>query len=98
MLSTWYNDPTDLTWVMNWKHDLVIQLYAANYSLHIIVFTDGPEMQISTAYGSACGRPYPLSDRFLDDMRQLAQAFAGVKMNRRCISHCLPSSRLCLRG
>ena len=78
MLSTWYNDPTDLTWAMNWKHDLVTQLYAANYSLHIIVFTDGPEVQISTAYGSACGRAYPLSDRFLDDMRQLAQAFAGA--------------------
>src|SRR5215207_1620365 len=43
MLSTWYNDPADLTWVMNWKYDLVAQLYAANYSLHIIVFTDGPE-------------------------------------------------------
>ena len=77
MLSTWYNDPTDLRWAMNWKHDLVTQLYAANYSLHIIVFTDGPEVQISTAYGSACGRAYPLSDRFLDDMRQLAQTFAG---------------------
>ena len=78
MLSTWYNDPTDLRWAMNWKHDLVTQLYAANYSLHIIVFTDGPEVQISTAYGSACGRTYPLSDRFLDDMRQLAQTFAGT--------------------
>ena len=78
MLSTWYNDPTDLTWAMNWKHDLVTQLYAANYSLHVIVFTDGPEVQISTAYGSACGRAYPLSDRFLDDMRQLAQTFAGA--------------------
>jgi hypothetical protein len=78
MLSTWYNDPTDLTWVMNWKHDLVTQLYAANYSLHIIVFSDGPEVQISTAYGSACGRTYPLSNRFLGDMRQLAETFAGA--------------------
>src|SRR4051812_38725508 len=78
MLSTWYNDPADLTWVIKWKHDLVTQLYAANYSLHVIVFTDGPEVQLSTAYGSACGRPYPLSDRFLNDMRQLAQTFAGA--------------------
>jgi hypothetical protein len=78
MLSTWYNAPADLTWVMNWKHDLVTQLYAANYSLHVIVFTDGPEVQISTAHGSACGRAYPLSDRFLADMRLLADTFAGA--------------------
>ncbi len=78
MLSTWYNDPADLMWVMNWKHDLVTQLYAANYSLHVIVFTDGPEVQVSTAYGSACGRLYPLTDRFLADMRQLADTFAGA--------------------
>jgi len=79
MLSTWYNAPTDLTWVVNWKPDLVTQWYAANYSLHVIVFTEGPEVQISTAYGSACGRPYPLTHRFLDDMRQLADTFAGAR-------------------
>jgi hypothetical protein len=78
MLSTWYNDPADLIWVMKWKHDLMRQLYAADYALHVIVFTDEPEVQISTAYGWACGRPYPLTHRFLNDMRLLADAFAGA--------------------
>jgi hypothetical protein len=38
------------------------------------VFSDLPETQIQTKYGTACGRPYPLSDRFLGDMQQLAQS------------------------
>ena len=46
--------------------------------MHLIVFSDVPEAQIQTQYGTACGRAYPLSDRFLDDMRQLAQTFAGA--------------------
>jgi hypothetical protein len=78
MLTTWYNGPTDLKWMTSWKHDLVPQFYAHGYTLHVIVFTDEPEVQISTAYGPACGRPYPLSDRFFDDMRQLAETFAGA--------------------
>ncbi len=78
MLTTWYNSPIDLKWLKSWKADLVPQLYAAGYSLHVIVFTDGSEEQISTAYGSACGRAYPLSDRFLDDMEQIADTFAGA--------------------
>ncbi|MDQ2998789.1 MAG: hypothetical protein M3R61_17295, partial [Chloroflexota bacterium] len=40
-------------------------------------FLDVPETQIQTKYGTACGRPYPLSDRFLGDMQQLAQTYAG---------------------
>jgi hypothetical protein len=79
MLTTWYNDPVDLKWVTSWKDDLVPQFYTAGYALHVIVFADGPEGQINTVYGAACGRPYPLSDRFLDDMRRLAQTFAGVE-------------------
>jgi hypothetical protein len=78
LLTTWYTNPDDLTWVTRWKHDLAPQLYASGYALHVIVFTDGPETPIDTAYGVACGRPYPLSDRFLDDMRQLADTFAGA--------------------
>jgi len=78
MLTTWYNGPADLKWMRSWKRDLVSQLYAKGYSLHVIVFTDEPEVPISTTYGPACGRAYPLSERFLDDMRQLAQTFAGA--------------------
>ena len=78
MLTTWYNHPDDLKWVTAWKHDLAPQLYASGYALHVIVFTDGPETPIDTAYGAACGRPYPLSERFLDDMGQLADTFAGA--------------------
>ena len=78
MLTTWYNGPADLKWIKGWKASLVPQLYAAGYALHVIVFTDGPEQPISTAYGAACGRAYPLSDRFLDDMGQIADTFAGA--------------------
>jgi hypothetical protein len=78
MLTTWYNGPADLKWMISWKHDLLSQLYAEGYSLHVIVFTDDPEARISTSHGPACGRPYPLSERFLDDMRLLAQTFAGT--------------------
>jgi hypothetical protein len=78
MLSTWYNGPADLKWMTSWKGDLVPQFYAHGYALHVIVYTDEPEVQISTAYGPACGRPYPLSDRFLEDMRQIAGTFAGA--------------------
>jgi hypothetical protein len=42
-----------------------------------VVFSNGPEVPLSTAYGPACGRGYPLSSRFVGDMAQLAQAFAG---------------------
>jgi hypothetical protein len=78
MLTTWYNGPADLKWMTSWKHDTVPQLYAAGYSLHVVVFTDEPEVPINTAFGVACGRPYPLSDRFLDDIGQIADTFAGT--------------------
>jgi hypothetical protein len=57
---------------------LVPRAYAAGYALHLIVYTGDPEGQIATPYGDACGRRYPLSGRFLDDMRQVARIFAGA--------------------
>ena len=78
MLTSWYNSPNDLSWMTGWKNGLVPRAYAAGYALHLIVFSDIPESQFATKYGAACGRPYPLSDRFLSDMRQLAQTFAGA--------------------
>ena len=77
LLTTWYNGPSDLTWMASWKQNVIPQAYAAGYALHLIVYVDGAESTIATSYGSACGRPYPLSVGFLDDMRQLAQIFAG---------------------
>jgi hypothetical protein len=78
MLTSWYNSPNDLAWMTGWKNNLVPQAYQSGYAMHLIVFSDVPESQIQTQYGMACGRLYPLSDRFLGDMQQLAQTFAGA--------------------
>ncbi len=78
MLTSWYNGPGDLTWMAGWKRDLVPRSYAAGYALHLIVYAGDPEGPIASRYGDACGRRYPLSSRFLDDMRQLARIFAGA--------------------
>jgi hypothetical protein len=79
MLSSWYNGPGDLSWITNWKNNVVPQAYRDGLALHLIVFTDTPEVPIATKYGTACGRPYPLSGRFLNDMRTLARTFAGAR-------------------
>jgi hypothetical protein len=78
MLTSWYNGPGDLAWMAGWKGTLVPRAYAAGYALHLIVYTGDPEGPIATSHGDACGRRYPLSGRFLDDMRQLARIFAGA--------------------
>jgi hypothetical protein len=78
ILTTWYNEPADLSWMADWRADVIPQAYAAGYALHLIVYVGGGETSINTTYGQACGRPYPLSDRFLGDVRQLAQIFAGA--------------------
>jgi hypothetical protein len=78
MLTSWYNGPGDLTWLAGWKHDVVPRSYAAGYAMHLIVYAGDPEGPVATGYGEACGRRYPLSGRFLDDMRQLARIFAGA--------------------
>jgi hypothetical protein len=77
MLTSWYNGSNDLAWITQWKKDLVPQSYANGYALHLITFTDLPEGPIDTPYGPSCGRAYPLSANFTDDMRQLAQTFSG---------------------
>jgi hypothetical protein len=77
MLTSWYNGPGDLDWMAGWKSTEVPRAYAAGYSLHLIVYSGDPEEPVATPYGQACGRSYPLSGRFLDDMRRLARIFAG---------------------
>jgi hypothetical protein len=77
MLTSWYNGPDDLSWMTGWRNNLVPGAYADGYALHLVVFSNGPEAPLGTAYGPACGRAYPLSSRFVGDMAQLAQTFAG---------------------
>jgi hypothetical protein len=45
--------------------------------LHLIVWSGDAERSLSTKYGTACGRAYPLSSRFVADMAKLADTFAG---------------------
>lgn len=78
MLTSWYNKPADLAWMTGWQDDVVPDAYAAGYAMHLIVFTDKPEGDIPTEYGTACGRPYPMSASFLADMKRLATTFAGA--------------------
>jgi hypothetical protein len=77
LLTSWYNGPDDLAWMARWRTGVVPDSYAAGYALHLVVWTDSPEGELSTKYGRACGRSYPLSSRFADDMRQVAQIFGG---------------------
>jgi hypothetical protein len=78
MLTSWYNGPGDLSWMTGWRTGTVPASYAAGFALHLVVYSNDPEQALSTAHGAACGRAYPLSDRFPDDMRELAQTFAGA--------------------
>ena len=79
MLTSWYNGPNDLSWMAGWRTGTVPEAYAKGYALHLVVWTGDPEVRLSTSYGPACGRTYPLSSRFTDDMRQLATIFAGSR-------------------
>jgi hypothetical protein len=78
MLSSWYNGPNDLGWMTDaWHQSIYDSAYAAGYSLHLITWSELPETTFTASTGTVCGRQYPLSDRWLGDMQQLAQAFGG---------------------
>jgi hypothetical protein len=77
MLTSWYTGPKNLTWITDYRNSVVPSAYAQGYALHLVVYSDDAEVPVQTKYGMACGRPYPLSDRFADDMRILAQTFGG---------------------
>jgi hypothetical protein len=64
----------------SWHRSMYQSAYAAGYSIHLITWTDVPETTFTASTGTVCGRAYPLSDGWLDDMRQLAQAFAGGRL------------------
>lgn len=77
MLTSWYNGTKDLEWMSVQKNDLIPRLYANNYTVHLITWTDLPEEEIQTPHGPACGRPYPVSAQVVEDMKQLAQIYNG---------------------
>jgi hypothetical protein len=78
MLTSWYNHQTDFAEFMDsWKGTLIPRLYQAGYAMHLVQWAPEGESQLTTKYGPACGRPYPLSDQFLPDMKHLAQIFGG---------------------
>jgi hypothetical protein len=80
MLTSWYNKPEDLgDFMASWRTTWVPRLYADGYALHLVVWSGDAEGPVTTRYGPACGRRYPLSDRFLDDIRRVAHVFAGAK-------------------
>jgi hypothetical protein len=79
MLTSWYNGPGDLDWMPGWRTSTVPKAYRANYAMHLIVYSGDSEGALSTSYGPACGRAYPLSARFASDMTTLAKTFAGPK-------------------
>jgi hypothetical protein len=77
MLTSWYNGPRDLGWMAGWRTTEVPRAYGDGFALHLVVWTSDSEVALATRYGRACGRAYPLSGRFLADMRRLARTFAG---------------------
>jgi len=78
MLSSWFNGTGDLAWMTGWAANLIPAQYAAGRSLHLIVYANGSATATTqTAYGAACGRPYPLSAQFQADMVTLAKTWAG---------------------
>jgi hypothetical protein len=79
MYTSWYNGPDNLGFMSGWKTGHVPEAYASGRHLHLVVWTGGSEGPVSTKYGTGCGRAYPLSDRFLGDMKQLAEIFKGPK-------------------
>lgn len=79
MLTSWYNGPGDLSWMSGWRTGTVPKAYHQGYALHLIVYNDGAEGALDTRYGPACGRAYPLAERFAGDMTTLAKTFAGAR-------------------
>jgi hypothetical protein len=77
ILTSWYSRPKDLEFMSSWEHTRVPAAYAAGHALHLIVWVKGAEVEFTTKHGLACGRRYPFSARFLNDMKSLAQIYGG---------------------
>ncbi len=77
LLTSWFNDSGDLKFMRPWANDIIPQAYADGKSLHLVVWTNDKEIPFDTKYGPACGRGYPFSASFADDMKQLATTYKG---------------------
>lgn len=82
MLTSWFNGSSDLVWMRQWRPTIVLRAYRKRLALHVIVWDGGSERPLVTPHGSACGRAYAVSGRFLKDMRVLARTFAGGPRDR----------------
>ncbi|MGB2693671.1 MAG: flexitail domain-containing putative surface protein, partial [Dehalococcoidia bacterium] len=74
---TWYNGPSDLTWMSTWENTVVPQTYASGRAMHLITWSPGPETGCLPTPTQDGGRQYPISAQVLDDMRRLAEIFGG---------------------
>lgn len=72
MLTSWYNNHGDLSWMQSWKNDAIPQWLSRGHSLHLIVYDAGSESQ----HGDFCGKDYLFSPQFDADMQALAQIWA----------------------
>ena len=77
MLTSWYNGHNDLSWITSWHSSFIPSLYAKGYVLQLVVWSGDPLVHLNTRYGPACGKAYPLSSQFLQDMVTLAKTFQG---------------------
>jgi hypothetical protein len=77
MLTSWYNGHNDFSWINGWHSSFIPSLYAKGYVLQLVVWSGDPEVNLNTRYGPACGRAYPVSSQFLQDMVSLAKTFQG---------------------
>jgi hypothetical protein len=78
MLTSWYNGPNDLNWMDDsWHVNEIDDMYSKGYTHHIITYSNDSEGSFSSSKGQACGRQYPVSTQFVDDMGRLAEVYKG---------------------
>lgn len=77
LLTSWFSHSSDLGFMRGFQNKEIPAAYASGKSLHIIVWTGDDETNFTTKYGPACGRSYPFSAVFADDMKQLADIYNG---------------------
>lgn len=76
MITSWYSGTDTLAETLN-ATSQVAKTYAAGFDQHLVVWLQqNPKATVQTKYGAACGISYPISTRFADDMRQIAQEYA----------------------
>lgn len=85
LMSMWWNTSDDANgWLTDAYHrSMYASQYALGRSIHLISWANGradgtfDESSFSTARGTACGRPYPLSDQYLQDLDRVIDSVSG---------------------